>query len=756
MSQRVRRTPPTVPAGPVTIDLVVTLVLTAVALVGLDDSYNSRAYLVTGMIGAAAIAAWALLCTVQAFSGGAFLLVASVAFPVLGATLVLHDFSWLGFPSAKSVAELLTAAITAPPEFLTTIPPVDAEGVVLAIPYVVGFLLGGSAVWFALRTKRPMLPVVPLVLAMVLCIVLGTERPIALLVRAAVFAMLAVLWVSLRAARLRTAVHAERGRTLRVLCAAALAVGTVALSSLLLPSVPSEARVVLRGRVGSGQDVSQLDNPLAGFRKFTDQPTGTPDNVADTKLLKVTGLPRRDVLRIVALDTYDGTTWVAGNRTVEGDSASLFQRIGEDVGARRHGRQVRVSVEVKQPWTSSWLPLAGQLTGITFDFLDGRAQRKDVRYNVATETGMVVGGLQGGDDYTFSAIVPDLRLTKSMAPYGTGEPVQSSGAFLDRYLHPWKVSGLQPMAQVISLAKYLRINGRFSDGARSSERRYLPGHSQSRLGTGFIGARSIVGDDEQYAAFMALAANRLGVPARVVVGARPDSVGWVRGRNVRAWVELRVFDGTWRSLPAGSFMSHKPPKRTDDPQSPSSFVQSTTRQDEPRQQPPTQGHQPAAPGPNTGNGAPGGHVAWLTPLSVVTLGLVPGLKWLRRRHRRRAARPADRIVRGWTEVLDLARDLAREVPEGLPRTEQARLLGLSIELARLADVRVFARDEPTKAEAAEFWRAVSVERRRFASQARVVRRVVAVWSPRSLLHSLSVRQRHARSPGWLWTRRAVG
>ena len=36
-------------------------------------------------------------------------------------------------------------------------------------------------------------------------------------------------------------------------------------------------------------------------------------------------------------------TWSAGNRTVENDSASLFQRIGEEVGARRPGRAVRVS-----------------------------------------------------------------------------------------------------------------------------------------------------------------------------------------------------------------------------------------------------------------------------------------------------------------------------------------------------------------------------------------------------------------------------
>ena len=37
-------------------------------------------------------------------------------------------------------------------------------------------------------------------------------------------------------------------------------------------------------------------------------------------------------------------------------------------------------------YTGAWLPLVGQLTGIEFDFADGRAQREDVRYNPATSS----------------------------------------------------------------------------------------------------------------------------------------------------------------------------------------------------------------------------------------------------------------------------------------------------------------------------------------------------------------------------------
>ena len=508
----------------------------------------------------------------------------------------------------------------------------------------------------------------------------------------------------------------------------------------LLPTVPGNDRVVLRGRVGSGQDVSQLDNPLASFRKFTAQPPGTADNVVDARLLRVTGLPRGDLLRIVALDVYDGNEWVAGNRTVADDNGSLFQRIGEQVRAREAGRRIRVAVEVQKPWTSSWLPLAGQLTGVTFDFLDGRAQRDDVRYNVATGTAMVVGGLEAKDDYHFRATVPTTQLARTASPFGAGRPAMSSGTFLDRYLKPWRTSGLTPMGQVFSLARYLRVNGRYSDGRTRAEKRYLPGHSELRLGAGFFGARSIVGDDEQYAAFMALAANRLGVPARVVVGASPDGKGWVRGRNVLAWVELRIADGTWRVLPTQRFMSHKPPRRSDNRQTPESFV-ATTTPDEPQQTEPPKAQQPQGQVKTVVEQASHPWVYLVLLALAVLVGAVPALEWLRRRRRRTTGTGSQRFVGGWAEVLDLVRDSGRVVPSGLPRTEQAVRLGLTLELARIADDAVFAREEPSLADAQEFWRAVRTERRRLRSELSVVRRVLAVWSPRSLLHSARTRVR---------------
>ena len=91
--------------------------------------------------------------------------------------------------------------------------------------------------------------------------------------------------------------------------------------------------------------------------------------------------------------------------------------------------------------------------------------------------------------------------------------------------------------------------GKYSDGVGRTERIYVAGHSVWRLSDEFVNAPQIVGNDEQYAATMALIANDIGVPARVVLGAVVPEGGRVTGQDVSAWVELRAADGSWRTLP---------------------------------------------------------------------------------------------------------------------------------------------------------------------------------------------------------------
>ncbi len=356
-----------------------------------------------------------------------------------------------------------------------------------------------------------------------------------------------------------------------------------------------------------------------------------------------------------------------------------------------------------------------------------------MRYNVATTTGDgASAALAATTTTTFSAVLPDERLTRSsMTPYAAPgrlqPPVPSSTRCYGR-------GRSRPLAgrQVLSLARYLRTNGRYSDGGkRLSQQRTGRATTSRGSGRGSSVPGDSSGDDEQYAAFIALAANRLGVPARVVVGARPGPRGWVHGRDVFAWVELRVGDGSWRVLPLSTFMSHRVPRRSEPPRtSPERYVQRTT----PRAtEPPTQ--RPADGTGTAGTSRPEddrpGLPWWLLVPSVVWV--VPAVKWLRRRRRRRLRRVSMRFAGGWSELLDLAADQGRPVPSELPRVVQARLLGRGEDLARFADERVFAPEGPDSAASDVFWRGIDRERRAMAREVGLVRRVLAFWNPRSLL-----------------------
>ena len=193
-----------------------------------------------------------------------------------------------------------------------------------------------------------------------------------------------------------------------------------------------------------------------------------------------------------------------------------------------------------------------------------------------------------------------------------------------------------------------------------------PGHDIDRLTGEFIGAERIVGNDEQYAAFMALAANRLGVPARVVVGTVTPEDGKVQGRDVLAWVELRVADGSWRILPTSTFMSNRRPSADDEPpQSLEEFVQDQLPEDDTDN--PDSPEQVPLPDPDADLEAsdPAAEEAPLpvggVPLGLLALALVsqviPLLKLARRLVRRQRRRASSRVVGAWQELVDLGLDL---------------------------------------------------------------------------------------------------
>ena len=726
------------------LDVVAPVLLTLLALSALEGSYADRSYLVVGGLGAVSAAAVATVAWTQGRARSELLLALLVLLAPVGALFSRHDGDVVTIPGIESMSAVLTDGFTGPGQLLSTIPPADAAGAPLTLTFLLGYLVAGASAGTALYGRRPVLPVLPALLGLVVAVLLGVQDPAGVPVRAVLFVVVALAWSAARGHRSsgRTASRrqvAVRGFTslLIVGAAAGLASGVTDSSG-----APNEPRWVLRGQVGTGEDVARLDNPLSDFRKYTRQLPGTPGNTYNETLFEVEGLPRGVPMRFATLDVYDGTSWNAGNRTVVDRADSLFLRIGSVVDAPLPGEVIDVSVTLRAGYVSSWLPVAGQLTWVEFTYADGRAQREDVRYNPATLSAVVRGGLTRRDDYEFTAVLPDTELEVGMKPYRRGRS-QPEGAFLDDALEPWRTVTMSPMERVFSLADYLRTNGRFSDGAQPWEQRFTAGHDATRLGEGFFEASQMVGDHEQFTAFLALAANRLGVRARAVVGAVPGIDGVVTGSDVTSWVEIRVSDGSWRILPSDLYLSTRTPKRSEPPKKdPGTFVAEAEQEKARKSKLPTAEperelidelvEEPPSVAPR---------VVGVVLLAVVVVGWVPVLKWLRRRRRRRTGSNRDRVAGAWQELIDLVEDLGHDVP-AVPRPTQAHLLGRGAAAARLAD-DVFAADPPAEGFVAEMWSLVDAERRALVRERGWRGRLRARWNPASL-HILTTLRTSAR------------
>ena len=85
------------------------------------------------------------------------------------------------------------------------------------------------------------------------------------------------------------------------------------------------------------------------------------------------------------------------------------------------------------------------------------------------------------------------------------------------------------MRRVFAIARPPQVRGEvLRRRHREPRRSTTPGHNLHRLtdDTGGVNSPFVVGNDEQYAAWMALLANRIGVPARVVFGAVVPAAAW--------------------------------------------------------------------------------------------------------------------------------------------------------------------------------------------------------------------------------------
>ncbi len=637
---------------------------------------------------------------------------------LLGGPFAVRDDLIAGVvPSWTTLTDLAAAAVAGWKRWLTLLPPVDARGPLLALPWMTG-LVGGTLTYGVARRWRsaPVIVLVPLGL-LAGSIALGTMQPAAKFLQGTVFALVLIGWVTVRAARGRAVVPSGSGTRVRALTAVGLLTVAALAGTFLGPYLPgataSDVRSVVRSELVPPYDVAQFTSPLAGFRRYTEP---NPAELYDRTILTVTGLPAGTPLRFATLDRYDGLVWGAADRSSDG---AAFQQVGSRIAPRTEGPSVTVQVGIPaRGYAGVWLPTVGSPTAIGFAGPRARSLADALWLNVSTDTAVVPAQLGEGDRYTMTAILPrsaGLTTLPATLDVASGANAPPETSFLDAPVDAWSASASTPWQKFVAIARTMASNGAYTDGgtANSYEKVYLPGHSLARLGR-FVGATQLAGNDEQYAATLALAGQRLGIPSRVVMGATPDGQGTVKGKDVHAWVEVQTRAGEWVALMPQTFLPDRNKK-------PNEQQLKSEQQKVGAQVPPPAGSNPPSvlQGPDQAQNAtdiakrrslfdPSTWPMWLRILLfwvalpiLVAVAAYLTIGWAKRRRRRRHASTGpvpSRAAWVWRDLVVDARTLGIAVPlRGATRLEQAALLDAAetvVAVAAGADAAVFGPGDP--------------------------------------------------------------
>ena len=245
----------------------------------------------------------------------------------------------------------------------------------------------------------------------------------------------------------------------------------------------------------------------------------------------------------------------------------------------------------------------------------------------------------------------------------------------------------------------------------------------------------MIGDQEQYAALMALMVRSVGLPARVVVGFVPpaestatgsDGQVQVRGRDITAWVEVPFEGYGWVAFDPTPAAGKHSPDLNDQTSAERRIVNAEVPPAVPQALPDSidaenANQRPAAADPDTQPADAGGWLAligrvllWvLLVLAVLAIpvGVVLAVKGARRRRRRTAEQPRAQIIGGWEQLLDVAVDTGYRPAPWHTRTEAAADLQTSGVLlvdwlAPAADAAEFSPSPVNSERARGYWREV--------------------------------------------------
>ncbi len=736
------------------LDTVASALLLTVAVVGFWPTFGGPGYLPAavgalvlgvGIAAAATALRWGILPVAGLTVGAYVLFGTALALPHLGLAGVI--------PSGPSLRALAVGVVTSWKELLTTVAPVGTGDSHLLVPFLLLLVGGVLTASLALRVHPPAWALLPAAVVLAAQIALGTSEPAAPLVQGVLFAVVAVAWLALRQAwqpaRAAVAVGEggePRGMALRRLLGAvavlAVAVGAGLVTSAAAPAGP---RYVLRDVIIPPFDVRQYPSPLQSFRGYVrDYP--------EDALFTAEGLPEGARIRVATMDAYTGMVY---NVSDDGAGASsAFTPVRSTMSADAEGDPATIRIEIGE-LRGVWLPDAGAVQSIDFSGPRAEELRRAAYYNEATGTGVVTARLAQGDAYTFRTLLPDEPSDERLAdetfaplrmPKQQGVPVEFAEIAAEIV-----ADAATPIEQVRALERTLSQDGFFSHGLEGQVLSRA-GHGAERIST-LLGGDQWVGDDEQYAVAMALLAGQLGIPARVVMGFYPDEDApagpfAATGENLHAWVEVAFSESGWVAFDPTPPEDQVPTDQTTKPRADPKpqVLQPPPPEQEPVDLPPTVPDERGAEDEDNPLAGILGIIALVLGAVMGVLAVLLGpfvvigaLKAARRRRRRGAERPADRISGGWDELIDRASDYGTPIRRGRTRAEDAVVVREAFEepqvatLARRADAEVFGPGDPTPADVEAFWAEVDGIVGGMGARAGFWRRLGARLNLRSLL-----------------------
>ncbi len=730
---------------------IVTVIAWAIIAVVLWPIYRDPAFVVLAVVGIALGVTIALVGAIARWPAWGVLVATVAAFTVVGVPLAVPARTVYGvLPEPAGLLELYAGVALGWRQLLTIDLPVGTYQALL-VPALVLLLVGPVVTLsLALRAARGELAALVPLAAFPLAVALGPERPPLPIGTAIALATTLLLWMAIwRRHRRAAAVGAAGSSDSRWLGARAFAAGVALLlvaggigTATVAVIPPAGDRTVLRTIVERPFDPLDQPSPLAAYRA-----SFAPD-VARETALTVTGAPSGARIRLAVLDSYDGAVFAVGSDQV--DSASgRFVRIptGRDL-ADVSGDPVTVTFVVRRE-TGVWLPTIGEFGRIAIAGDDAADLRDRFVYNAVTGAAAFVGGVPVGLEYTIEAVVPP-DTAPTLAGAAPGSAAVPGITAVPDALSTWLdevLAGVEGSGPRLERAlESLRAQGFLSHGIADDEAPSRSGHSVERLESLFTD-RPMVGDAEQYAAAAALIARELGFPSRVVLGYGPlegSAVESLAESDRTAWVEISTAAGGWVPVDVVPERRELPPTEPDEPipvSRPQNAVQPPV--DDP---PPLEELAPPEIEQLDDTSLDPFWAAVLAVLRVVgTVLLVAGLlvspllgivaaKLRRRRRRRTAGDPTTRILGGWRDVTDEARDFGLNLPAAGTRTEIAAEIGRpqALVLARVADRAVYAPEEPDLLEAERVWATADALRASLAEGRTRRERWGAAISPRSL------------------------